>query len=112
MARRIQTYAEFWPFYVGEHRKPATRWFHFVGTQLGILFALSGFTLHTGWTALAFPVTSYAFAWFSHFAIEKNKPATFTYPVWSLISDFRMLGLMWTGRMGKEAARILKPATA
>jgi hypothetical protein len=51
-------------------------------------------------------VTGYAFAWFSHFVIEKNKPATFKYPLWSFISDYKMVFYMLTGRMNAEVERV------
>ncbi len=105
MAERIQTYAEFWPFYLGEHARPATRWLHFVGTQLGLV-CLALAALRADWRLLlAWPVVSYGFAWVSHFFIEKNRPATFTYPWWSLISDFKMVGLMWAGKLDLSAVR-------
>jgi hypothetical protein len=76
---RIDNYAEFWDFYVLEHSKPMTRYFHFVGTSLGMVivawFVKGGDYIYI---PLGF-VVAYAFAWFSHFFIEKNKPATFKY---------------------------------
>ncbi|MBX5484278.1 MAG: DUF962 domain-containing protein [Myxococcaceae bacterium] len=105
MADRIQTYAEFWPFYLREHRKPATRWFHFFGTSLGLVLAVVAAVTRNVWLVPAAVVSAYAFAWFSHFVIEKNRPATFKYPGWSFISDFRMAGLMLVGRLGPELER-------
>jgi hypothetical protein len=110
MAERIKTYQDFWPFYLGEHSKATTRWIHFFGTQAGLLIGLSGIPLHNPWSILGALVTAYGAAWFSHFVIEKNRPATFKYPLWSLISDFRMLGLMWAGRMDREVARHVRAA--
>ena len=105
MSDRIQTYSEFWPYYLREHRKPATRWFHFFGTSLGISLAVVAAVTLNGWIVPGAIVSAYAFAWFSHFVIEKNKPATFTYPAWSFISDFRMAGLMLIGKLGPELER-------
>ena len=100
--KTISTYAEFWPYYLREHAQPATRAMHYVGTALAIAvlvaIVVSGRWL---WLPLAL-VSGYVFAWVSHGLIEKNKPATFTYPLWSLASDFRMLWCFVTGRMGRE----------
>jgi hypothetical protein len=96
---RIQTYKEFWPVYLKEHRKRATRRWHALGTSLGLLLALTAlFTGHALWIPLAL-VPAYAIAWYSHFFVEGNRPATFKYPVWSFLSDFRMLYWMLTGRL-------------
>ncbi len=102
MAARIGSYAEFWPFYLAEHSKPATRAFHYIGTSM--IFVVIGIAARTGtWWSLVFTLAAlYAFAWFSHFFIEHNKPATFTYPVWSLLSDLRMSAMALTGRLGPE----------
>lgn len=102
MAARIRTYAEFWPFYLAEHSRRATRALHYVGT--GMIAAVVAVAASTGaWWSLVFTLpVLYAFAWTAHFFIEHNKPATFTHPVWSLVSDFRMSALALTGRLGRE----------
>lgn len=106
MTRDPKNYAEFWDFYVSEHSRPMTRVLHFAGTSLGILL-LVFFVARGEWYFFpAFFIVGYAFAWFAHFVVEKNKPASFRYPFWSFISDFKMMAYMLTGRMNAEVARI------
>jgi hypothetical protein len=106
MPDRMTKYAEFWNFYVQEHSKPATRALHFAGTSLGLL-ALVWVIWSGRWFYFPiFLVVGYAFAWFAHFVVEKNRPATFKYPLWSLISDLKMMWYMATGRMGREVERV------
>ena len=82
-----RTYAEFWPFYLREHSKPQTRGFHYVGSIASVVLLIWAVATQSWWWLLAVPVAGYAFAWFSHFFIEKNKPATFKSPVSSQFSD-------------------------
>ena len=105
MASRFQTYAEFWPFYLGEHARRSTRAVHYVGTIGSTLALVVALVTRDWWLLLAVPFFGYGPAWFSHFFIEKNRPATFQAPVWSLISDYRMCGLFLTGRLGNELMR-------
>ena len=106
MSNRYASFGEFWPFYVREHSKPMTRTLHFVGTTLlWPILALA--VLVSPWWLLAAPVAGYGFAWSAHFFVEKNRPATFTYPVWSLVGDFRMYWLMLRGAMGPEVERCI-----
>lgn len=104
--KRIESYEEFWDFYVAEHSQPLTRYLHFVGTTLGIVLLV--WILRSGqyvYLPLCF-VIGYAFAWASHFFVEHNKPATFKYPLWSFISDYKMVFYMLTGRMNREVERV------
>jgi hypothetical protein len=91
-------YDEFFPFYVGQHSKPATRWFHFAGTHLGVATGLTGIATRTPKLLAVAPVLAYGLAWFSHFTIEGNKPASFGHPFWSIRGDLQMLTMMWQGR--------------
>ena len=105
---RIQSFEEFWPYYVREHSKKATRTFHFVGTTAAM--ALVGYAAirRKAWPLLLAPIAGYGPAWISHFFIEGNKPATFKYPRWSLQADFVMWSKMVRGTMDDEVARVLR----
>ena len=102
--QRYRSFSAFWPFYLREHANPRTRGFHYAGTSLVVLLAAGGLLTGNAWLLLAMPIAGYAFAWVSHAAIERNRPATFTYPLWSLRADFRMWWLWLTGRLDKELA--------
>jgi len=107
MARDYSSFAEFWPFYLREHSKPRTRALHFAGTTLVVALAIAA-VLSGRWAwLLAIPVVGYGFAWIAHFAVEKNRPATFTYPLWSLAADFKMWWLWLTRRLGPELKKAL-----
>lgn len=102
--REYKTFREFWPFYLREHSKPRTRALHYAGTSLVVLIALAAAATGNWWLLVAMPVAGYGFAWASHTAVERNRPATFTYPAWSLRADFRMWWLWMTGRIAPELA--------
>ena len=102
---KIATYLEFWPFYLGEHRKLRTRQLHYFGTSLAIAASVVALASQTWWLLAVAVFCGYFFAWIGHFFVEKNRPATFTYPVWSLFSDFRMLWRWATGRLAGDYER-------
>lgn len=106
-AREPASYAEFWPLYLGEHRRAATRCLHVLGTLGAIVLLMLAVVLGHGWLALAAPVFAYGLAWIGHFWIERNRPATFKHPLWSLRADFHMVGLSLAGRLGPELRRHL-----
>jgi len=97
--RSFADYEEFFTFYLHEHSHPSNRMMHAAGTLLGLATVIVPIAMgHPGYVLL-WPVVAYGFAWIGHFLIEGNKPATFGHPLWSFISDFRMLGLMLTGKL-------------
>ncbi len=98
----MRTFAEFWPYYVREHSNRGNRYLHFVGTLSAIALAVTLVVMGWWWLALAMPVVGYGFAWVGHFLVERNRPATFRHPFWSLLGDFKMFGLMAVGRMEAE----------
>jgi hypothetical protein len=101
---RYTSFRDFWPSYLREHKRPATRRLHYAGTGLVLLIALAAVASREWWLLAALPLAGYGFAWFSHVAVERNRPATFTYPLWSLAADFRMSWLWATGRLDGELA--------
>jgi hypothetical protein len=101
----MRTFADFWPFYLREHSRPATRALHLVGTSLSLLLLVSGAALRSGRFVVLALVCGYAFAWVGHFFVEHNRPATFKYPLWSFAADWKMWALALTGRLGPELHR-------
>jgi len=99
LKKKFQSFSEFYPYYLEEHGDARCRALHYTGSLL--VLALLGFVLATGsWILLwLLPVVGYGFAWVGHFAFEKNRPATFRYPVYSLMGDWVMLKDFLTGRL-------------
>ena len=87
---RFTRFADFYPFYLSEHAHPVSRRLHFVGTTIAALLLTRALTAQMGWLLLVAQVQGYAFAWVGHFFFEHNKPATFKYPLFSLMGDWRM----------------------
>jgi hypothetical protein len=101
----FQSFADFWPFYVREHSQLGTRILHYIGTAGIFPIIAAAVVLQRPLVLLLVPVFAYGFAWIGHFFVEHNKPAAIRYPLWSLLADFKMFGLMLVGRMGEEVAR-------
>ena len=108
--KQYKSLKEFYPFYLSEHSDGTCRTLHFIGTGLVILsFLMFWYTVITGktnWTYLwVIPFLGYGFAWVGHFFYEKNKPATFKYPWWSLKSDFVMYFDILSGKIGLDNSK-------
>ena len=108
MAENLTTFAEFWPHYLRAHRDPRTRAVHYCGTVLGIFLVLAAAITRDWRYLVAAPIVGYALAWFAHGVFERNRPATFGHPLWSLYSDFYMLYLWLTGRLEPELQRSIR----
>jgi len=97
-AGRYRSFSAFYPFYLQEHVNPTSRRLHVVGTGLVILSLIVGIALDWRLLVLA-PLLGYGFAWVGHFFFEKNRPATFRHPVYSLMGDWVMFKDICTGRI-------------
>lgn len=108
MTRHYQTLSEFYPFYLTEHQNKTSRRLHFIGTGIVILVFI--YALLTGQFSLllALPLAGYGFAWAGHFFFEKNRPATFQYPLFSLASDFIMFKDTLTGQIDAKVAAAVR----
>jgi hypothetical protein len=102
---RIKSFQEFWPYYVREHSKPGCRILHFIGSSAGIVCLIATFITANLWPIPLGLAIGYGCAWTGHFFIEHNRPATFKYPLWSFISDWKMWALMLIGQMDSEVKR-------
>ncbi|WP_321396480.1 DUF962 domain-containing protein [Emcibacter sp.] len=99
MDRKFQSFREFYPFYLAEHSDRTCRKLHFLGTSLVIFWFLYAVLTSQFILLWLLPLFGYGFAWIGHFVFEKNRPATFKYPLYSLLGDFVMYRDMWLGRV-------------
>jgi hypothetical protein len=104
----FRTFEEFWPFYVKEHQKKATRLLHFVGTTGAMACLAGGLLTKRRWLLAVAPVVGYGPAWIGHFFVEGNKPASFKHPLWSLRADLVMWSKMVRFQMSDEVERVLR----
>ncbi len=96
---RFRSFTEFYPYYLSEHAHPTCRMLHFIGSTL-VLVVLLISLVNQQWALLwLLPLIGYGFAWVGHFFYEKNKPATFRYPLYSLIGDWVMFKDILIGRV-------------
>jgi len=99
----FNNFSEFYPHYLREHAQPNCRTLHYVGTTLTFVLVIIGLLVNPLWLA-AIPLAGYGFAWVAHFFVEKNRPATFTHPFWSLLGDYKMYFSWLTGRLPQQLA--------
>ena len=102
MQKKYQTFWSFYPYYLTEHRNAVSRGLHFTGTLLIFVCLIAGIITGKWFWFVIIPFCGYGFAWFGHFFFEKNKPATFQYPLFSLGSDFVMFWHTITGQIGRK----------
>ena len=110
--KKYKSFWSFYPYYLTEHSDFTNRTLHFIGTALLLIILIIAIVIQKWWMLALKPVVGYGFAWVGHFFIEKNKPATFTYPLYSLGSDFVMFWHILTGQISKklaEAKKITEP---
>lgn len=100
--KKYKTFKSFYPYYLAEHADSKNRVLHFLGTSLLLCFLAAGCITGKWWFFALIPVTGYGFAWVGHFFVEKNRPATFTYPLYSLAGDFVMFWDILTGQIDKK----------
>ena len=98
MPESFSSFRQFYPYYLSEHGDRNCRRLHFIGTWL-VLVALVLAIVISPWWLLAMPLAGYGFAWIGHFVFEKNKPATFQYPLYSLAGDWVMFFDILRGRV-------------
>ncbi len=104
----FDSYEEFWPYYVAMHSRAATRWVHLTGTLTGLAISVYGLARGRKRYLAALPLIGYGTAWPAHFLIEKNNPATFGHPAWSLRGDAQMIRMMLAGRDAELAETAAK----
>jgi len=96
---KYNSFNEFYPYYLREHANVTCRRLHFIGSALIIVLVLLGLWQQNGWYFLVVPVCGYGFAWVGHFFFEHNKPATFKYPLYSLMGDWKMFAQILNGKV-------------
>jgi len=102
---RIKTFSKFYEFYLSEHSNRTCRLLHFIGTTLVFVMAFLAIYLDKPTLWIFVPISGYGFAWIGHLIFEKNKPATFKYPLWSLFSDFKMYFHILFGKINIDNSR-------
>lgn len=103
---RFKTLKEFYPFYLSEHSDTTCRVLHFIGTSLIFMLIIVAAITSIWWLCWFIPVAGYGFAWVGHFFYEQNKPATFKYPLFSLVCDFKMYFDLLIGKIPFNTSKV------
>ncbi len=99
MNEPYRSFAEFYPFYLSQHQDLSCRRLHFIGSFIVLLLFVAALVFANGWLLLFIPLVGYGFAWVGHFVFEHNRPATFQYPLYSLMGDWVMFAQIITGKL-------------
>ena len=99
MEKQYKTFGDFYPYYLSEHRNTTCRVLHFIGTSLVLAALATALITGNAWWFAAMPLAGYGFAWVGHFFFEKNRPATFTYPLYSFAGDWVMYFQLLVGKI-------------
>jgi len=99
MQEKYRTFKEFYPFYLSEHANRTSRRLHFFGTSVALALLIAALGSQQWWLVAVALVQGYAFAWIGHYFFERNKPATFQYPGFSLLGDWRLWWEILTGKL-------------
>ncbi|MCL1143402.1 DUF962 domain-containing protein [Shewanella gaetbuli] len=103
MAKEFNSFKSFYPFYLSQHQDPVCRRLHYLGSTIIIIVLLNTLINQQWWQLFWLPVIGYGFAWIGHFVFEKNRPATFKYPLYSLMGDWVMFWQMLTRFFKKQS---------
>jgi hypothetical protein len=96
---RYRSFGDFYPFYLSEHSNKVSRRLHFTGTSIAVALMITAAITQRWWLIAVALVQGYAFAWVGHYFFERNKPATFKYPAFSLMGDWRLWWEIMTGKL-------------
>lgn len=96
---QFNSFAEFYPFYLSEHRTQACKVLHFIGSSFSILFLITAIVTQKWMFLICALLCGYGFAWIGHFGFEKNRPASFKFPLYSFTGDWVMYWQLWTGKL-------------
>jgi hypothetical protein len=105
MEERIKSFEDFYPFYLKEHSNKTCRLLHIIGTTIVLSLVITAIVHRNPYWLIFIPLSGYGFAWIGHFVFEKNTPATFKYPLWSLKSDFKMYFDVLSGKISLDASK-------